>query len=174
MQMSCNVLAFHYAWPCFSTFGDVLPCHVEPRHFISASHLMSCHAMSVPAKEHATPIHAIFSGHFMQCHFTSFHVLPCHDMAYHVMRCRIKSCPPMPRDAPPWQWRQRQDTDNDNDRLVQSALCAHKSNSLPRARVHGPWPLPCLANLLATCRKDVFRCLLRRLVPLGMKWACSC
>ena len=38
--------------------------------------------------------------------------------------------------------------------------------------MHGPWPIPCRANMFTSCKKQVSWYFCASLVPLGMKWAC--
>ena len=55
------------------------------------------------------------------------------------------------------------------------SLCVRTSSGLAlRARVHGPWPIPCWPNMFASCTKQLSWYNCASLVPLGMKWACIC
>ena len=40
--------------------------------------------------------------------------------------------------------------------------------------MHAPWLIPCRANIFTSYKKQLSRKSCASLVPLGMKWACSC
>ena len=44
----------------------------------------------------------------------------------------------------------------------------------PDLRVRGPWPIPCRANMFASCKKHLSNDSCASLVLLGTKWACIC
>ena len=54
------------------------------------------------------------------------------------------------------------------------SLCVHTALTCQSVRVHGPWPIPCWPNMLASCKKQLSWYNCASLVPLGMKWACIC
>ena len=53
-------------------------------------------------------------------------------------------------------------------------LCAHTALTCLSVRVPVLWLIPCLANMFASCKKQLSWFYCASLVPLGMKWACIC
>ena len=60
---------------------------------------------------------------------------------------------------------------NDNDHSSSRALslCTHSPDLPQRARVHGPWPIPCRSEHVRIMQRNC-----ASLVPLGTKWAALC
>ena len=63
--------------------------------------------------------------------------------------------------------------DNDHSSSWHS-LCNTKALTCLSVSVRGLRSIPCLANMFASCRKQLSWYNCRSLVPLGMKWACIC
>ena len=54
------------------------------------------------------------------------------------------------------------------------SLCVHTALTCQRVRVRGLRSNPCLANVFASCKKQLSWQNCASFVPLGMKWACIC
>ena len=54
------------------------------------------------------------------------------------------------------------------------SLCVHTALTCLSVRVRVLWPIPCRANMFASCKKQLSWYSCASLVPLGMKWACIC
>ena len=54
------------------------------------------------------------------------------------------------------------------------SLCVHTALTCESVGVRGLWLIPCLANMFATCKKQLSWYNCASLVPLGMKWVCIC
>ena len=63
---------------------------------------------------------------------------------------------------------------NDNDRSSSWHSLYTRPNLALRARVRGPWPIPCPVNMFASCKELLSKDSFASLLPLGMKWACIC
>ena len=54
------------------------------------------------------------------------------------------------------------------------SLCVHTALTCESVGVRGLWLIPCLANMFASCKKQLSWYNCASLVPLGVKWVCIC